>query len=178
MPEIRTLRRSIEVLSKGYTHEYYREFYSLEAELPPHDGPLLMDILDMFEAVEAATENLGDEAVANLGDQCVQTLRFAGFDYQRPRESRLATLAEHVIAEDRWDSLAHHFGSRRDRPVCPNSHHPVLDRYERMVDAFKQAIHDREEAGRTRGVGGIWAGLSVAELATIAGAGQHREAAG
>lgn len=169
-------RRSIEVLSKGYTHEYYREFYSLEAELPPDDGPLLMDILDMFVAVETATEKLDDEAAANLGDQRLQTLRFAGFDYQRPRESRLATLAEHVIAEGRWDSLAHHFGSRRDRPTCPNSHHPVLDRYKRMVDAFKQVIHDRQEAGQMRGVGGIWAGLSAAELATIAVAAQPREA--
>ena len=43
-------RRSIRVLSGGYTSEYPREFYSIDTESSLDDGGLVMDVLDMFAA--------------------------------------------------------------------------------------------------------------------------------
>jgi hypothetical protein len=82
----------------------------------------------------AALGRLDADAVAELGDDA-RLLEFGGFDYQKPRESRLAEFAEHLIDDERWTSLAHHFGDRPGEPECPNSHTPTVERYQRMLVA-------------------------------------------
>lgn len=147
-------RRSIKALSGGYTSEYHREFYSIDTEFPPGDGPLVMDILDMFAAVEPALGRLDEAGIAELGDQARFLLEFVGFDYQDPREARLAGFAEYLIADQRWTGLAHHFGDNPDEPDCPNSHRKVTDLYQRMARAYQEILAERTAAGELRGSDG------------------------
>jgi hypothetical protein len=148
----RAHRRSIRVLSKGYRSEYDREFYSFDAEIPLADSSLLMDLFDMFSVLEAALDKLDDDAAASIGEGAEHVLRFGGFDYQDPRESRLAGFAEHLLDDDRWTNLAHHFGDRPDQPCCPNSHGPRLKLYQRMLAAYEQVIRARGGPDGIRGL--------------------------
>lgn len=149
----RTHARSIRILTEGYTAEYHREFASIEAELTPADCSLLMDVLDMFTVLEGAIGKLDDAAVTELGGDDVSVLlEFAGFDYQNPRESRLADFAEHLIGEGRWSSLAHHFGDVDGERTCPNSHMPMLGRYQRLLQAYEAIVSARASSGGLRGV--------------------------
>jgi uncharacterized protein YfbU (UPF0304 family) len=145
-------RRKIRVLSKGYTSEYHREFYTIDTEFPPADGLLVMDILDMFRALEASLGELDDDALTELGDGARHLLEFVGFDYQQPREARLAEFAEHLIDDDRWTSLAHHFGDTPNEPNCPNSHAPMLARYQRMLLAYDKITTARATSSGIRGI--------------------------
>jgi uncharacterized protein YfbU (UPF0304 family) len=140
-------RRKIRVLSKGFTSEYEREFYSIDTEFPPADGHLVMDILDMFAVLEASLGRLDADSVAEFGGNARSLLEFRGFDYQKPRESRLAEFAEHLIDDERWTSLAHHFGDRPGEPDCPNSHMPMVERYQRMLVTYNQILEDRAGPG-------------------------------
>lgn len=141
-------RRSVRILNGGFTTEYSREFFATNAEIPPAECTLVMDLLDMFTVLQVALDKLDDDALAEVGDHARALLEFSGFDYQNSGESRLADFAEHLIADGRWDSLAHHFG---DEHRCPNSHTPRLDRYRRTLLAYDTVIRDRTAADGIRG---------------------------
>ena len=166
-------RRKIRVLSKGFTSEYPLEFYSIDTEFPPTDGPLVMDILDMFTVLEAAVGRLDADAVAELGDGA-DLLEFRGFDYQQPRESRLADFAEHLIDDERWTSLAHRFGDRSGEPECPNSHMPMLELYQRMLVAYRKIISARTTSGGIRGFEAYR--FDLQDLKTMVAATRHPDA--
>jgi Uncharacterized conserved protein len=167
-------RRKIRVLSKGFTSEYEREFYTIDTEFPPADGPLVMDILDMFAVLEAALGRLDADALAELGDSAPYLLKFGGFDYQKPRESRLAEFAEHLIDDERWTSLAHHFGDKPGEPDCPNSHTPMVERYQRMLAAYDKITHARATPGGIRGIEAYR--LDTPDLKTMIAATRHPDA--
>jgi len=164
-------RRKIRVLSKGFTSEYEREFYSIDTEFPPADGPVVWDILDMFAVLEASLGRLDADAVAELGDRDRHLLEFGGFDYQVPRESRMAEFAEHLIDDDRWTSLAHHFGDRLGEPDCPNSHILMLERYQRMLVAYDKIVSARTPPGGMRGFEAYH--FDLADLGTMIAATRH-----
>jgi uncharacterized protein len=159
-------RRAMRVLAGGYTNEYPREFYAFDTESSAADAKLVMDILDMFRALEEALAELGEETVAELGEGAAHLLTFDGFDHQDPYETRLSGFAEHLISEGRWEQLAHHFGDDPDVPDCLNSHHPVLPLYRRMLHAFEDILSDRAGAGTLRGAdrGGV---LTLDELTSV-----------
>lgn len=159
-------RRAIRALSGGYTSEYHREFYSIDTEFPPEDGPLVMDILDMFAMVEPSLGRLDEAGVAEIGDGALHLLTFLGFDHQDPREARLAGFAEYLIADERWTGLAHHFGDKPGKPYCPDSHHQVAARYQRMARAYQEILADRAAAGQLRGADGQGF-LDVGELKKV-----------
>lgn len=142
-------RRSLRILSGGFTTEYPREFFSINAEIPPTECTLVMDILDMFVVLEAILDRLDDDALAEVGDHARVLLVFGGFDFQNPRESRLADFAEHLIADGRWSNLAHHFG---DEHQCLNSHMPQLERYRRMLQTYSTIIARRAARDGCRGL--------------------------
>lgn len=167
-------RRKIRVLSKGFTSEYDREFYTIDTEFPPADGPLVMDILDMFTVLESAVGKLDEDALAELGDSAPNLLKFGGFDYQKPRESRLAEFAEHLIDDQRWTSLAHHFGDRLGEPDCPDSHMPMLERYQRMLVAYDKIVNARTTPGGLRGIDAYR--LDLQDLKTMLAAMRHPDA--
>lgn len=167
-------RRKIRVLSKGFTSEYEREFYTIDTEFPPADGPLVMDILDMFAVLEAALDRLDADALAELGDSAPYLLKFGGFDYQKPRESRLAKFTEHLIDDERWTSLAHHFGDQPDQPSCPDSHAPTLELYQRMLTAYDKITHARATPDGIRGIEAYR--LDLPDLKTMIVATRHPDA--
>jgi uncharacterized protein len=169
-------RQKIKVLSKGYTSEYPREFYTIDTEFAPADGPLVMDILDMFAVLEASLGRLDADAAAELGDGARHLLEFGGFDYQEPRESRLAGFAEHLIDDERWTSLAHHFGDTPGEPDCPNSHTPMLERYQRMLVAYDKIVNARATPGGIRGIDSYR--FDLRDLKTMLTASHHRDEPG
>lgn len=131
----------IEVLRQGFTTEYHHEFIGIHEELTPAEGALVMEILDMFFAIETALDRLGDQVLAELGDGAEHTLRFRGFDFNDPRESRLAGLAEHLVTRGRWSGLAYHFD---DEHEGGNSHMPVLPVYRRMLLGYQAVVAERK----------------------------------
>lgn len=141
-------RRSVRILNGGFTTEYATEFFATNAEISPADCTLVMDLLDMFTVLQVALDKLEDGALAKVGDHARALLEFSGFDYQNRRESRLADFAGHLIADGRWNILAHHFG---DECRCPNSHMPRLERYRRTLLAYNTVIGDRTASGGIRG---------------------------
>lgn len=147
----RAHQRSVRVLSKGYRSEYDREFYAFDTELPPADGSLLMD--------------LDEDALAEIGNNAPRLLTFGGFDYQEPRENQLIGFAEHLINDERWTSLAHHFGDRPGEPDCPNSHSPMLERYQRLLGAYQAVIGERAGPDGIRGIDAYR--LEVDDLKTV-----------
>ncbi|MFI5591173.1 YfbU family protein [Amycolatopsis sp. NPDC051758] len=139
--EVEHHQKRIEVLQEGFTTEYHREFIAISDELTPADGALTMEILDMFFAIEAALDRLGDQALGELGEGAECTLRFRGFDHNDAHESRLAGLAEHLIKSGRWSRLAYHFD---DEHEGGNSHMPVLPVYRRMLLGYQAVVVERK----------------------------------
>ncbi|MGW5703875.1 YfbU family protein [Amycolatopsis japonica] len=132
--------KRIRVLENGFTSEYHREFLLIEPEVSPAECALTMSILDMFTSLETAVDRADDDALRELGSGSEQ-LVFAGFDFNDSREARLATLAEHLISEGRWKSLAYHFDDEHENG---NSHMPVLDHYQRMLTVYQEILGARE----------------------------------
>ena len=154
-------QRSIRILDGGFTTEYEREFISINAEIPPAECTLVMDILDMFMVIKLATAKLDDPNDLVGAHDPIALLSFGGFDYQNPRESRLADFAQHLIADGRWETLAHHFHdgfvdptstAASDRYRCPNSHMPRLALYQRMLSAYNTITANRAGPGEIRGL--------------------------
>jgi uncharacterized protein YfbU (UPF0304 family) len=140
--------KRIRVLSQGFTTEYYKEFAEISAELAPAEGALTMEILNMFTVLEAALDRLGEDALAELGDNARLLLSFEGFDYNDPRETLLADIAKYLIDDGQCPSLAYHFD---DEHEGGNSHMPVLDRYLRMLPVYRAVLADRR-ANSGRGI--------------------------
>ncbi|KOX27116.1 hypothetical protein ADK67_15015 [Saccharothrix sp. NRRL B-16348] len=137
------------VLRHGFTTEYHGEFTAVHSELPPAEGELVMKILDMFTALEAALDRLDGESVAEMGIDA-DLLRFSGFDFNDPREARMADLAQYLIDDGRWTSLAHHFDNRHPEHAQGNSHMPVLDFYQRLLASFQAVVAERKKkSGRS-----------------------------
>jgi uncharacterized protein YfbU (UPF0304 family) len=136
-------RQMIEVLNYGYTSEYYRTFQMIEPEMSERECGLVLDILDMFQTVEASVQALTDEEKASLGEHWEYALRFRGFDFNDSREGRLASYAHFLIKDDRWTELADRFDDKHERG---NSHMPMLASYQRMLSVWKPLWADKVKA--------------------------------
>lgn len=158
-------RRQAEVLARGYTGNYDDEFVGIDDELALADCRLLWDILDMFRVLKASIADIGDEALARIGEDAEIALTFAGFDLSDEREGQMLGYARHLVDNDRWTDLAEHFDATHDRG---NSHLPLLSSYQHMLEAFQPIWRDVVHAGgRRRYV------LSEAELAQVVEAWQR-----
>jgi uncharacterized protein YfbU (UPF0304 family) len=122
-----------ETLEEGYTSEYDNVFRMIETELSRQETAFVMDVLDMFEALEASFPKLSEAEQKSLGEYADFSVTFRGFDANSRREGRLRTYAQRLIEEGRWAALADRFDRAHDRG---NSHHPMAERYERMVAEF------------------------------------------
>lgn len=121
------------ILEKGYTEQYEETFYSIEAELSRRDTEFVMDVMEMFERLEWSYDALSEAERIQVGEHAEHSIRFRGFDFNSRRESRLAGYARHLIAQDKWESLAKYFDRQHDRG---NSHMPMARRYEAMLEEF------------------------------------------
>jgi uncharacterized protein len=135
-------KQKMQVLRAGFTTEYDNEFLGVDAELPAAECVLVMDLLDMFTVLEAALARLDEADLSALGDE-THLLEFIGFDFNNTRELRLAVFARYLIEDGRWPDLAHHFDEAHERG---NSHMPTLDRYQRMLTAYRAALKDRQSS--------------------------------
>ncbi|MDX6256751.1 MAG: uncharacterized protein QOJ11_3085 [Frankiales bacterium] len=127
-------RQMIEVMTSGYTAEYYRTFQMIDSEMTERECSLVRDILDMFRIVEASVADLTDEQRDSLGEHWEYALKFRGFDFNDSRESRLASYAHFQIKDDRWADLADRFDNKHEHG---NSHSPMLATYQRMLNVWK-----------------------------------------
>lgn len=106
-----------------------------------------MDVLDMFERLEWSYQALTDAERATLGEGAEHLVTFGGFDMNDRLESRLLGYAQHLIDEDKWASLARHFGRDHDHD---NSHSRRYDLYDRMLEMFLPIWKAKlEEGART-----------------------------
>jgi uncharacterized protein YfbU (UPF0304 family) len=134
--EVAYHRKRAEVLSQGFTGEYETEFLSIEPELSLQECSLVWRLLDMFRHLKNGLERLSPEDRATLddtGQHALLALTFRGFDFNDAREARLASYAEYLIDDKRWEELAVHFDDQHERG---NSHMPYLVTYQRMLNAF------------------------------------------
>ncbi len=149
----------VEVLREGFTGEYETGFLSISDELPDSDCRLVWDILDMFRMTKASIEQGGAEVRDRLDSSTLRDLTFAGFDFNDRRESRMASYAQFLTANDRWEELAGHFDADHE---SGNSHLPMLGAYERMLEQYRPLL--RGMRGRL---------FTAEELRQIAGARSH-----
>ena len=127
-------RKMIDVLNSGYTTEYPDMFQMIEPEMTRRECSLVCDILEMFDTLERSVGRLSEEERASLGEHAEHALTFRGFDFNSTHEGRLASYAEYLIKNGRWESMAEHFDAEHERG---NSHFPVLASYERMLSVWR-----------------------------------------
>lgn len=115
----------------------------------PPEVSLVADILDMWQHIEGAYEDLNDQERKELeekADPFGTHVRFSGFDGNN--EPRYFSIASFLIQDmNRFT----HFSGRR-----LNSHSPVIDSYQRMLGEFLKVRPDL-----------ICRNLSVDEMAEI-----------
>jgi uncharacterized protein YfbU (UPF0304 family) len=160
--------RFAEILEQGYTADYDEVFTMIETEVSRQETNFVMDVLDMFEALERSYDALSSEDKATLGETAAVTLRFRGFDANSRREGRLLTYARRLIADDKWRALADRFDRKHDGG---NSHMPQVDKYERMVAEFNPIWRVKLHEGAM--YGGDHYNLSVTEIAGVLRAAVH-----
>lgn len=126
-------RNMVEVLSYGYTAEYYKTFQMVQAEMTGRECSLVHDILEMFTQIERSVEELSDAERASLGEHSHYGLKFRGFDFNNSQESRLASYALYLINDGKYESMADRFDAKHERG---NSHMPSLATYQRMLSVW------------------------------------------
>ena len=127
-------RQMVEVLSAGYTAEYYKTFQMIRPEMTDRECDLVHDILEMFTRLEWSVDKLTDEELASLGEYADHGLKFHGFDFNDSQESRLASYAHFLVKDGRWTDMADRFDAKHERG---NSHSPMLVTYRRMLSVWK-----------------------------------------
>ena len=126
-------RNMVEVLSFGYTAEYYKTFQMIQPEMTDRECSLVHDILEMFTQIERSVEELSDAERASLGEHSDHALTFRGFDFNNSQESRLASYAHYLIKDGKYESMADRFDAKHERG---NSHMPTLATYQRMLSVW------------------------------------------
>ena len=92
----------------------------------------VVDVLDMWDFLEAAFEKLGDDSKARLAesaDPFGKQVRFRGFDGNN--ESEYMSIAQFLIND------LNRFSRFQDRKHDLDSHHPTLETYGKMYRAFE-----------------------------------------
>jgi len=153
-------RKMIEVLEQGFTGEYGTLFSGI-SEVTQRECALVWDLLDMFRILKASVAKLNPADRATLGEYAERALTFQGFDFNDSREARLASYAEHLVSDGRWQELAECFD---DAHESGNSHARELPTYQRLLRAFTPIWRDKvsdHSGGPERYL------LTPAELATV-----------
>ncbi|EPY1174660.1 YfbU family protein [Acinetobacter baumannii] len=112
-----------EQLREGHKWLYQHSFDALYENLPDEDAELVLNILQVYEALKESYDALTDKSGISI-----QEVSFAGFDGNREPE-----LMGFVDALNK----AHRFSSTIDAGVL-NSHSPKADRYQNMIQKWKE----------------------------------------
>jgi uncharacterized protein len=154
-----------ELLRQGYAGEYGDVFSALHAEMSRSECKLLWDILDMFRVIEVSIDRLSADDRSALGDDTRRWLRFAGFDMNDSRESRLLRYVHYLVDSERWTEIKPRLAEIGDNG---NSHSRRLPSYERMLAVYTPI--DEQVAKGARGYSTDAQLLTVDELRQIAAA--------
>lgn len=114
------------VLENGYTRDYGEIVEHLSDELPEIVSEEVWDILQMYRSMNFSYKDLKDK-----GSLKEEDIKFKGFDGNN--ETSYMSYAKFVMHDlDRFDEL-------RDNTGYPsyNSHWPKVDKYRRMLGAWK-----------------------------------------
>ena len=152
-----------QVIEAGFTGEYWREVAGFRTELSKRDCDRVLDILDMFRVITYSIQRLAKDGVA-VSDELSYDLEFHGFDFRDGLEGQMADYVKFLMSDGRWAELQ----PQVDRNDRGNSHHKVLDTYQRML-----AEHRRIMDSRGRGFRRDDYLLSLEELEQIAAARVH-----
>ena len=132
--EVEHNQKMMSVLNEGFVSEYSDLFAPMQPELPRRECELLNDIFQMFRMLELSLDALSADDRAALGQHAEHALTFRGFDFNDSREGRLATYAEYLVNDRRWEERAGDFDGE---PDSGNSHMPMLDTYQRMLSVWR-----------------------------------------
>lgn len=118
-----------ETLENGYELLYRDVCPVSEDTLSPEDCRDVLDILSMYRALLSSFQSLPQHEQDEINEN---DLRFQGFDGNE--ETKYMAFAEHFCNQDppRFPELTQHPG------FSFNSHRPMLDRYRRMLDIWRQ----------------------------------------
>lgn len=134
--------RAIEVLERGYEGEYPQLFPNHTETLNAYDCELVWDILDMFRVIHFSVEALGKNGWDVIGIENAEWFgKFKGFDYQRERESQMASYTEYLVKSGRW--------TEQEELVKKgmNSHVEMLPTYQSMLGVFKPLWREAARGG-------------------------------
>jgi len=123
-----------EVFHRGYAIEYSDVMIEVDVELTVKDAELVMDVLDMFTALQSSIGQLTAAERATLGEEALRRADFLGVDLNSAYESRLLSYARHLLAQERWTNLAEYFDRQHE---SGNSHMPAVAVYQRMLAEFQ-----------------------------------------
>lgn len=143
--------RAAEVLERGYTAEYPTSFIAINQEMGQRECDLVHDVLEMFTHLELAWSRLADPdrtALVEADEHAEHRVRFRGFDFNDPFESRLAAYARYLIRTDRWETMADRFDREHERG---NSHAPLLASYQRQLDVWRPLWQQKKAGALQRG---------------------------
>ncbi|EMF0084014.1 YfbU family protein [Enterococcus hirae] len=124
--------RKIEILREGYEYHYNDEIWNeLSDPLPEKDSRFVLDVLSMYRDINFSKSEL------NLTDNQItksHVTYFRGFDYNDPKEIKLAYYAKFFIEKlDRFPELV------EDKEFDGfNSHQPMISTYNNYLSNYKE----------------------------------------
>ncbi len=123
---------AVEVIERGYELEYgnFTQQIAKDQEVMTEDRcRFLFDVLETFDRLEWTYQTLDDKTGVDP-----QRMKFLGFDGNT--EGDYMAYADYILRSGRFTTL--------QRPHGLNSHAPTLNRYRRIVAAWKES-EDRNE---------------------------------
>ncbi|HAP8955145.1 TPA: YfbU family protein [Enterococcus faecium] len=127
--------RKIEILREGYEYHYDDEIWSdLSEPLPKEDSRFVLDVLNMYRDINFSKSKL------NLDENQITKsyyTHFLGFDYNDPKEIKLAFYAKFFIEKlDRFPELV------EDKEFEGfNSHQLMTNTYNKYLSNYKEIKH-------------------------------------
>jgi uncharacterized protein YfbU (UPF0304 family) len=115
-----------EIVERGWTMDYASLVEVLSDELSPEDCSKVVDILDLYSALQSALSALEDKT----GIEPRHTL-FPGFDGNDAHECRLMAYARFLERDGRFVHV-----KRRPGAENFNGHHRYLEQYDQMLEAW------------------------------------------
>lgn len=128
--------KKVEILKEGY-EIHYDEFIwdELCDQLPKEDSQFVLDVLNMYRDINFSISNLDSNDQEKIESN---NIFFQGFDYNDPKEAKLAFYAKFFIKKlNRFPELI------EDKKFDGfNSHQLMMDTYERYLTNYDKVKSD------------------------------------
>ena len=133
----------VQILKEGFEYHYDEYIWGeLSDPLPKEDSRFVLDVLTMYKNIINSKSNLdpNDQEKIQSHDTC-----FKGFDYNDPKEVKLASYAEFFIEKlDRFKELI-----EDEKFEGFNSHFPTTSTYQRYLNNYNNVkTYDNYQFGK------------------------------